>query len=417
MKVAFYIPNKGFADRDLRNVNDGNPGIGGSEYSAVLIASNICRMSDLDVVLLCDLQGQFPIGLKTKACGSLRNALTYAQINGFDYVIVDAKLLKEHILLHFYNVRFIAWANCFVEPEEQLRFSHYPNLVRIVNVGSHQNDLLRNSCVGNKSTFIFNAVPTRILDKYRGNINPISKRKNNVVYIGSLHKAKGFHCLAQVWPKILSEIPDANLYVIGSAHLYGKWAKLGKWGIAQQEYEEEFMPYLTDENGKILPSVHFMGVMGAEKYDILNRCKVGVPNPWGISETFGYTAVEMELMGCHVTTIRCPGYLDTIYNQGNLYDNIESLSDYVVKLLGSNELDYNGVLGFISQFSIQKITNQWIHFLLSLDNEPYVHFKPSLWRRFSVAIKKRFNEYKSRNSYWARKIRAIQPYMANRLGK
>lgn len=181
MKVAFYIPNKGFADRDLRNVNDGNPGIGGSEYSAVLIASNICRMSDLDVVLLCDLQGQFPIGLKTKACGSLHNALTYAQINGFDYVIVDAKLLKEHILLHFYNVRFIAWANCFVEPEEQLRFSHYPNLVRIVNVGSHQNDLLRNSCVGNKSTFIFNAVPTRILDKYRGNINPISKRKNNVV--------------------------------------------------------------------------------------------------------------------------------------------------------------------------------------------------------------------------------------------
>ena len=122
-------------------------------------------------------------------------------------------------------------------------------------------------------------------------------------------------------------------------------------------------------------------------------------------------------MGCHVTTIRCPGYLDTIYNQGNLYDNIESLSDYVVKLLGSNELDYNGVLGFISQFSIQKISNQWIHFLLSLDNEPYVHFKPSLWRRFSVAIKKRFNEYKLRNSYWARKIRAIQPYMANRLGK
>lgn len=41
MKIAFYIPNRGIYQKDLSNINEGNPGIGGSEFSAVLIATNL----------------------------------------------------------------------------------------------------------------------------------------------------------------------------------------------------------------------------------------------------------------------------------------------------------------------------------------------------------------------------------------
>lgn len=41
MKIAFWLNNKGFKDVDCSNVLKGNPGIGGSEYSALLIAESL----------------------------------------------------------------------------------------------------------------------------------------------------------------------------------------------------------------------------------------------------------------------------------------------------------------------------------------------------------------------------------------
>lgn len=365
-KVAFYIPNRGFSQRDLSRVHLGNPGIGGSEFSATLIASSLSSIEDYDITLLCDRKGRFPSKLKYKECGCMESAMEYAEKQHFDFVVVDAKLLCEYILIRFYKLFFIAWANCFVEEKEQLIFARHPNLLRIVNVGYHQHLQLKQTCVGHKSTYIYNAVPTEILKQFDGKITPIDKREHNVVYIGSIHEAKGFHCLAKAWPFIVNKVPDAQLYVIGSGRLYGKNAKIGKWGIAQQEYEDVFMPYLL-KDGRILPSVHFMGVMGTEKYELLNKCKVGVPNPWGVSETFGYTAVEMEFMGCHVTTKKCPGYLDTVWNVENLYDDENELGLYVVRLLETNILDYDKTLAFVENFSLDTIVGKWGEFFSKID--------------------------------------------------
>ena len=394
MKIAFYIPNKNISKTDLSNVDNGNPGIGGSEYSAILIASKLNKTGSLDITLLCDKKAMFPEKLNYVACGCLEKAMFHAKANKFDYVVVDAKLLKEHILVLFYEIKFIAWANCFIEEKDQHLFAKHTNIIKIVNVGKHQHLLLKDTCIGHKSTYIFNAVPTSILQKFENKIIPINKRKNSVVYIGSIHKAKGFHCLAKIWPEILKEIPDAQLYVIGSGHLYGYKSKLGEYGIAQKEYENEFMPYIT-LNGKILPSVHFMGVLGADKYKILNECKVGVPNPCGISETFGYTAVEMEMMGCLVTTIKCPGYLDTVYDKSNLYNDTAELKSFVIRLLKENSLDYNATLNFISEFNVDKITNQWLIFLNKLTNTENYIKREGLLSLLNAFIKCKLKEYKS----------------------
>ena len=367
MKIAFYLPNSSISKVDFSNVDKGNPGIGGSEYSVILIASNLCKRHIHEIIVYFDKESIFPVSLKWQVCKDFTGAIKLVIQQHIDYLIVDGKLLTEEILCRFSNVKFIAWANTFIPEKVQDVFAKMDNVVRIVNVGKEELEQTKDHQIYEKSTFIYNAVPTKILDSFP-NITPNAERNLNVCYIGSLHAAKGFQYLAKAWPKVIEEIPEAQLYVIGSGKLYGRNNKLGKWNIANEEFEEMFMPYLT-EHGKIIPSVHFLGILGEEKYSVLEKCKVGVPNPSGISETFGYTAVEMEFMDCQVTTIKCPGYMDTVCQKENLYENTNELSQYIIRLLKNNNYDRNKVLNYIDLFSVDKIIQDWEMFFIQLNNK------------------------------------------------
>lgn len=370
MKIAFYLPNKNISAIDFSNIKNGNPGIGGSEYSTILIATNLCIRKNFDVVIYCDKSSLFPKELKWTICHDLIGAIKLSIAQQINYLVVDGKLLTKEILCRYVNVHFIVWANTFISQKYQDIFSKMGNVIKIINVGKEQLELTKNHPIYKKSTYIYNAVPNTPLNEFPY-ITPNNKRNHNVCYIGSLHSAKGFQYLAQAWPKVIQKVPDANLFVIGSGRLYGRNAKLGKWGIADKDFEEEFMPYLT-KSGRIIDSVHFLGILGNEKYSILEKCKVGVPNPSGVSETFGYTAVEMEMMGCQVTTIKCPGYIDTVCLKENLYDNTKDLSYYIIKLLNSNEYNQNKVLNYINQFSVENVISVWENFIINLETSENV---------------------------------------------
>lgn len=367
MKIAFFVPNANVSNIDFTTVEEGNPGVGGSEYSAILVASSLCKRGYDNVIVLCEKESRFPKSLKWEACGGLVQSILYVQKYAIDYLVVDGKFLTKEIVCRFSTVRFVAWANTFIPQKMHDFYAKHQNVVRIINVGKAQLELTKGTAIYDKSCYIYNAVPTSARKKFC-NMIPNFQRANNVCYIGSLHAAKGFQYLAKAWPEVIKRIPDAQLYVIGSGKLYGRKAKLGSWGIASQDFEDEFMPYLTHD-GKIMDSVHFLGILGNEKYDILSECKVGVPNPSGVSETFGYTAVEMQFMDCQVTTIRCAGYTDTVCDKSNLYDGTEELADFIVRLLKNNEYTDKPVLEYIKQFSLDNVINRWEQFLLELERE------------------------------------------------
>lgn len=378
MKIAFYLPNSSISGIDFSDVDKGNPGIGGSEYSVILIASNLCKRNEFDIIVYCDKESIFPTSLKWQICRNLTGAIKLGIKQNIDYLIVDGKLLTGEILCRFANVKFIAWANTFIPAKVQDVFAKMNNVVSIVNVGKEELEQTKGHPIYQKSTYIYNAVPTKILDDFP-NLTPNVKRKPNVCYIGSLHAAKGFQYLAKAWSAVLKEIPKAQLYVIGSGKLYGRNNKLGKWNIANEEFEEMFMPYLT-KYGKIIPSVHFLGILGKEKYKILEKCKVGVPNPSGVSETFGYTAVEMELMDCQVTTIKCPGYMDTVCQKDNLYDSTDELSEFIIRLLKNEVYDREKILAYIENFSIKTVIHDWENFFMSLSDDKYaLNIERNLW--------------------------------------
>ena len=367
LKIAFHLHNDGIEDVDFSNVEIANPGVGGTPFLAVLIPTLLVSLNKYEIISLSNKAAKLPAKLSNYICGNISGAAEYCEKHQVDYLVIDPKYLpkgvEKNIDVSFFQkypkCNFLLWANNFISIKQQKNMLSCPNVLRIINVGREQYDLYRDCSFFDKTTYIYNAYPFDIIDKF--SLQPNYLRPNHVIYIGSLIPTKGFHYLAKAWKEVLKEIPDAELFVIGSGALYDRTNKLGKYGIASEDYENYFMPYL-EKCGKIHDSVHFLGVLGSEKYDVMKHCKLGVPNPSGASETFGYTAVEMQSAGCKVTTKKCPGYIDTVVDKGSLYTNPEKqLATYIIKFLNNKNTDnYKETIEELKQkFSPQIIVKEW----------------------------------------------------------
>ena len=360
-RIAFYLENKSFSEVDCSNILQGNPGIGGTQYMIIVVSYLLfLRNNGLVVKTYSNSQGIFPTDYDYSVVSNFNEAVDKAYEEGCDCLIFrhDADLITSGALDRIYvDIKLIVWDHVFVCYWELDYYALNSKIYRIVNVGREQNDLYRDHKAFEKSLYIYNCLN---LDGVRElvRLNPFEKRANIVTYVGSLVPYKGFHLLAQAWPFILKEVPDAELYVIGSGRLYDKNSKLGKFGLAEDSYEQQFMQYLCVDE-QILPSVHFMGDMGIEKNDILLKTKVGVPNPSGITETFCISAVEMQAMGAMVTTINFPGFIDTV-NNGCLYKHRNDLSKSVIDLLKNGNSCYDRAIKYIERnFSFESVVSKW----------------------------------------------------------
>lgn len=375
MKIAFYLKNHNTVD--CTKIEECNPGLGGSEYLAILVPTLLSKTySDIEVTFYSDYQGLLPVGLKHIECHSFEEYAKLCYENHELYCVANYTSVENNIIKCFPNVNFIIWCHNFVSWKNLDFYAKQENVVRVIAVGREQLDLYRDHPAFSKSDYIYNIVPTKVLrEKYKGAL-PYTERRNGVVYIGSLIECKGFLHLAKAWRKVLKQIPDAQLYVIGRGNLYDQDARLGSFGLSDEAFENKFMKYLTDKNGKILESVHFLGVLGEEKFDIIKMCKVGVPNPGGATETFGLTAVEMQSMGCNITTIKCPGYLDTVLNKNNLYSSTNQLAEFIIKLLScEHTINLREVYNFIeANFSYDSVVPQWYKlFTECIENDKHLN--------------------------------------------
>src|SRR5581483_6078032 len=113
---------------------------------------------------------------------------------------------------------------------------------------------------------------------------------------------KGFHRLAKLWPRIRRAFPDAQLDVVGSSHVYHADQPLGPLGVAAPSYEKRLVRYLGKEPAR--HGVVFHGKLGREKYDVMSRALIGLPNPTGFTECCPASVVEMSQWGAAVVAVR-----------------------------------------------------------------------------------------------------------------
>ena len=394
MKVAFYLDNSGIQGVDLRYPEKGNPGIGGTEYMIVMIASQLGkRYSDLmEVSILAPNIGRLPTACRVRHAASFQEAVEQAARDSIDififYLTKPGTVRAEHIaaLESYPTLKGIAWAHNSLLAEDWDLLERSKSIAAVVNVGREQLDFYRDHPLFYKSTVINNCLCPSAFD------HTISAptTNNRVVYVGSLVETKGFHLLARAWRRIVAQVPHAELHVVGSGRLYGRDKKLGSWGIAAAAFEEKFMPYLLDENGSLLPSVTFHGILGAEKREILASAAVGVANPSGDTETFCISAVEFQAHRVAVVSAREGGLLDTIQHKktGLLCRNQEELISNVVRLLKDVRLRRKlGEAAYAfarAHFQANRVAPEWYRLLVAVEENqplPEIAMKPNIFYR------------------------------------
>ena len=374
MIIGLYLNDKGYSDINMSNPNKGNPGIGGTQYMYLMFGYYMkVYKPSVDIVYFhYNDSNCLPVGCKSVIVNEEIEIIEACVQNSIDVLLHDtAKDKMWYQKAHEKGLRLAVWAECYVDYPEIQYIKDYDNVKRLVLVGHQEYDRYVDDTVIEKCTYIYNMFPITECKRL-----PASNKENIVTYMGSLNEEKGFHILAKHWKKVVRAIPDARLVVIGSGRLYSRESRMGKFGLSEEHYENRFMRYLTDSDGRILDSVEFKGIVGNEKEDILKSTKVGIVNPSAVSETFCISAVEMETVGVPVVTKRALGLCDTVRNKvtGLSFIWERDLPQNIIKLLKDDNLNdqysINGISFAREKFDPMGIIAQWYKELEKLEESP-----------------------------------------------
>lgn len=367
IKVGFHVDNSGYLGIDTRFPERGNPGIGGTQFAAIVLAYYLKQFypDRIEPVIFANYTDLLPPDLSSYAVPSRVDAAIKASESGCDIFVFRSQDAHKKIYETVERLKLKSIARSDNTPgyEALSKMADNSFIKCHVCVGQEQLDYLRDHRVIAKSTAIFYPcsstafIPKQLKDK----------TSDTVVYLGSITPRKGFHRLAHVWPKVLQQHPTAKLSVIGSGKLYNQAAKLGMWGVAEERYEaKEIRPYLSDSQGNVHSSVRFEGVLGDEKIPIIQNATLGVVNPTAYTETFCLSAVEIQSCGTPVVAGADWGLLDTIAHNktGLLGKNDEDLTKNILYFLkhpdAAKAFGENGIKFVQEKFSPESSATQWV---------------------------------------------------------
>ena len=385
IKVVFYLDNKNIDDVDFSEPQLGNPGVGGTQFLFMTLPyylKNYCSAKDINgfkFYLLSNNVSKLHPSVEAHAVIDYLDAIKKANEIGADIFVfrpLDEDLLSgKDKSYSTSNLNLIGWAHNSYSRQLMTRLYNMSNYKAHVCVAREQLDALIDKSIYDKATAIFNGFESLLAKPSAFE----EREKDLVVYIGSLVPAKGFHMLAEVWKDVLKVRPKAKLKVIGSGKVYDRGAKLGKWNIAQEKYEERFMPFLLDTDGKLLDSVEFLGLMGNEKFAIMKKARVGVVNPTAMTEMCPGSAIEFQACGVPVISGAMGGLFDTVQhnNTGILVRNNKKLTLALIELLENDNLNHQyglNALKFVSEkFDYNTVCSDWISLFDNVYNDQNIN--------------------------------------------
>ena len=266
MKIAFYLENRSIPDVDLSEPSLGNPGCGGTEYMLAAIPSYLAAAEEktsCQPVILANHLHHLPGNVTSLRVSDVVEAASKAKEERCDiFVYRPRRHLETELLALIDRLELPTITHCSITPTDlYLRaLASSTHVKAVVCIGHEQHDLAWDTPVWPKLTCIPYGLD---VGSFRLE-NPPAREPGLVVYLGALVPQKGFHLLAKAWPRVLRRYPEARLAVTGSGALYGA-ADLGSWGVAAPDYEAQFAPHLAGRDGKLHPSVSFLGRLGLKQ--------------------------------------------------------------------------------------------------------------------------------------------------------
>jgi glycosyltransferase involved in cell wall biosynthesis len=370
-KIAIHLNNKDISTINFKNIGHGNPGVGYSDYFPVALTYYLQHFysAAFDFILFADEVDNMPSEIRVEKVADITDAAIKAKKLKCDVFIFRARMNEEKFILRLIDklkLKSIGVAQLTPTPEHVRKLANCNQLKALVCVGREQYDFLIDTKLHKKLVVINNAVD---IEAYSSK-NILKKDFNLVTYLGALIPQKGFHVLARAWPIILKKCPEAKLSVIGSTKIYGDERSVGRFGVANPEYEEKCIAkYLTDRNGNLLPSVKLHGQMGEQKNKILAKSLIGVANPTGETETCCVSALEFSASATVVVSGAYYALLNSVKNNitGLLGKTHKDLAKNIIFLLENPnqaiKMGHAGKQYVKDNFSFKVVLPQWIELI------------------------------------------------------
>ena len=394
MKIGFYFDSRHLGKWTWSEFLAGELALSGTDSQILLMMSQLSK-NGYDVNFFSTASDDHLRWLSQIVVDSLENAADLSKGMGADVLILTNRANQDTITglrrCEQVDQPCIVWDQNGPDPEMADLLFALTCVRRVICVSAIQADDHRDNPVFEKIEVIHNA----IINNFSSIDESVTRNPLGVCYLGALVPAKGFHRLARVWPEVRKKFPEANLTVIGSAHLYNRYEPLGPLGVSYPEYEySEIIPYLgssreeAERNG-----VTFVGLMPPNTIKkILLSKSIGVMNPMCSSETFGISGLEIQRCGAALIGGDGGGTREASQdgNTGILVKSDGELYEALTGLLASPEtarkMGKNGSKWVKNNFSPDLIMKKWCLLLNAVQNHEKPHNPPFSWKRATPRV-------------------------------
>jgi len=342
-----------------------------------------------------------PNGVSQIKVGDLTSAIC-AEFTQNEFLVyrprIDAteKYIKA---LSLSKAKLIPWAHVTPSPRHLRILADTRSVVGLIALGNRQALSWVDHPIAKKTIVIQNG-------QYPAILKSDVTLKTNITYLGALVPQKGFHVLAEAWPRLSLDFPNLRLQVIGSGNLYDKNVQLGQLEVATQSYEAKILRAL----GESSKTVSFLGkISAAKKAEIIASTFIGIANPTGLTENCPASALDFQAAGVPVIAGKKYGMIDTVLNgtTGILVRNKRGLEKSITWLIENdrmrNEFSKNAIEYVNTNFNFDFIVNQWADFLMCGQKQGA---SKKLNKITSISLSEKFSIL---NSFYFRKILFREP--------
>ena len=369
MRVGFYLANAKIADVSFAAPERGNPGIGGSHFLVGVLPYYLEKFAGERIVpvVYANRPQSVPVSESVFADDVL-SAMRQAKSDGCECFVDIAKEIPRQVVAEADRLALptVLWIHNVVRHTHLRDAARSSYIRRVVCSGHEIYDYLRDHWIADKLAMTPNGFDCQAFSPKRS----VEKDPKTVVYLGNIVKQKGFHIVARVWPRVLERFPDAKLRVVGTGRLYDRSIPLGPWGIATEAYERKYLiPHLSGSNGQPHPSVEFLGLLGGDRVQVLQRAGVGVINPSGETENCPGSALELQAAGTAVVSGAYWGVMDTVVHghTGLLGRTDSDLVENICALLGDPmravKMGEAGIAYVQNKYDYRTIVEAWVRTL------------------------------------------------------
>ena len=366
LKLFFYLEFQHDVYFNFSNPEIGNPGIGGTEYATISLASELAKNQELQICIISNISLKLDSKLSQIVVSNLEEAMMIPSVSN-QFLIFRPKIDSEKTFLDALQItkaRLIPWMHVTPSPKHLRILAASTKVAGVVALGNRQYFSWLDNPISRKTIVIQNG-------QYPALTQADSQESNVITYLGALVPQKGFHILAKAWPSIVKALPQLTLQVVGGGNLYNDNLQMGTLQKAAPKYEVQFLQLLGDS----INSVHFLGKVSAEeKAAAIARSYLGIVNPAGFTENCPASVLDFQSAGVPVISARRYGLLDTVFHDetGFLIKKEDDLAQEVIRLyqdkLRRQRYAANASNYTITYFNFANIVKEWGKFLRAIDS-------------------------------------------------